>query len=69
MAEEFSVADAEAYRILEAQTLAKLANEFGISVQVDGQLAAAKSPEVATWLGDLWASGYPNHYAKRYRSW
>jgi hypothetical protein len=69
VAEEFSAADAEAYRALEAHTLAKLADEFGISVQVDGQLATAKSPEVATWLGDLRASSYPGHYAKRHRSW
>ncbi|KAM7193062.1 hypothetical protein V8F20_008578 [Naviculisporaceae sp. PSN 640] len=70
VAEEYSADDARAYRELQTRSLARLADEFGMtSAKVDGRLAEARSSEVATWLGDLRTSSYPSHYAQRRREW
>lgn len=69
VAETFSADDAEAYRKLQVNTLATLADEFSISAELDGLLAQARSPEVAVWLGDMRMSSYPTHYAQRRRAW
>ena len=68
LAAEFSLKDAEEYKILQQQKINDL-REDDINVEQNAKLADARSSTAATWHGIALSKSCPRHYADLRRQW